>query len=120
MKGRPDPAPGAPSARFAVPRKLGGIDPKADEVPTLAAGWLERGSLAGGRDIALAVNGRVAAVGRSFHLAGRNAEWFALNVPPSALRKGRNTMALYAVEPDLRLTPLGRVPVAARRRRPRG
>ena len=103
----PSPAPGAPRARFAVPGDLRRVDPEAAEVPTLAAGWLEPGSLAGGRDIALAVNGRVAAVGRSFHLAGRNAEWFALNLPPSALRRGRNAMALYAVEPDLRLTPLG-------------
>ena len=100
-------APGAPAARFAVPGDLRRVDPAAEEVPTLAAGRLAGGSAAGGRDLALAVNGRIAAVGRSFHLAGDRTEWFALNVPPSALRKGRNAMSLYAVEPDLRLTPLG-------------
>jgi hypothetical protein len=102
------PAVGAPRARFAVPRDLSRVNPRAREVPTLAAGRLAGGSASGGRDIALSVNGRIAAVGRSFHLAGRRTEWFALNLPPSALRKGRNTMMLYAVEPDLRLTPLGR------------
>ncbi len=84
-----------------------GSIPPAAEVPTLAAGRLKGGSATGGRDVALAVNGRIAAVGRSFHLAGDRTEWFALNLPVSALRKGRNAMSLYAVEPDLRLTPLG-------------
>ncbi len=101
------PAVGAPRARFAVPSALRHVNPKARAVPTMAAGYLDQGSLAGGRDLALAVNGRVAAVGRSFHLQGRNAEWFALNVPVKSLRKGSNTMALYAVEPNLSLTPLG-------------
>ena len=76
-------------------------------MPTLAAGRLDGGSATAGRDLALSVNGRVAAVGRSFHLAGDRTEWFALNVPVSALRKGRNTMSLYAVEPDLELIPMG-------------
>ena len=78
-------------------------------MPTFAAGRLKGGSTTGGRDVALSVNGRIAAVGRSFHLAGDRSEWFALNLPVSALRKGRNTMSLFAVEPDLRLTPLGGV-----------
>jgi len=103
------PARGAPQARFAVPKGLDRVDPAAAEVPTFAAGRLKGGSTTGGRDVALSVNGRIAAVGRSFHLAGDRTEWFALNLPVSALRKGRNTMSLFAVEPDLRLTPLGGV-----------
>jgi len=101
------PARGAPQARFAVPKGLDRVDPAAAEVPTFAAGRLQGGSTTGGRDVALSVNGRIAAVGRSFHLAGDRREWFALNLPVSALREGRNAMSLFAVEPDLRLTPLG-------------
>ena len=98
---------GRPRATFAAPRDLRRVDPAAAVVPTLAAGRLIGGSPSAGRDLALGVNGRVAAVGRSFHLAGDRTEWFALNVPLSALRRGRNSMRLYAVRPDLRLTPLG-------------
>jgi len=98
---------GGPRAVFATPSDLRRVDPKGAVVPTLAAGHLDGGASSGGRDLALGVNGRVAAVGRSFHLEGDRTEWFALNVPPSALRKGANGMSLYAVEADLRLTPLG-------------
>ena len=100
-------APAARPARFAVPGDLDRVNPRSAELPTLAAGRLKGGSPTGGRDLALAVNGRIAGVGRSFHMAGDRTEWFALNVPPSALRKGRNAMSLYAVGTDLRLTPLG-------------
>ncbi len=98
---------GGPRATFATPRDLRRVDPKAAVVPTLAAGRLTGGSPSESRDLALGVNGRIAAVGRSFHLAGDGTEWFALNLPPAALRKGPNGMSLYAVGPDLRLTPLG-------------
>jgi hypothetical protein len=91
------PATAPASARFTVPRGLGHVDPRARAVPTLAAGRIVPGSAAGGQDLALAVNGRIAAVGRSFHLAGVPTEWFALDVPESALRRGADTMALYGV-----------------------
>jgi hypothetical protein len=52
------------------------------------------------RDLAVAVNGRVWAVGRSFHLRGRPKEFFSLIVPERALRQGDNRLQLVEVEPD--------------------
>jgi hypothetical protein len=98
-------SPGA--ASFAVPRGLGRVNPRAATVPTLAAGRIVGGTAAGGRDIALAVDGRIAAMGRSFHLAGDATEWFALNLPESSLRRGANQMDLYEVGPGGRLALLG-------------
>jgi hypothetical protein len=50
--------------------------------------------------LAVAVNGRVWAVGRSFHLRGRPKEFFSLVVPERALHRGDNQLQLLEVEPD--------------------
>jgi Sulfatase len=59
------------------------------------------GSLEGGwgeaRDLAVAVNGRIAAVGRSFRLAGDATEHFAFMVPEEALRDGHNAVEVFEV-----------------------
>ena len=49
------------------------------------------------RDLAVAVNGRIEAVGRSFYLDGDATEHFALMVPESSLHEGRNSLELYEV-----------------------
>ena len=59
-------------------------------VPTQIAGDLTGGRAGAKRDLAVAVNGRIEAVGRSFYLDGDPTEHFALMVPESALREGRN------------------------------
>jgi hypothetical protein len=46
------------------------------------------------------VNGRIAAVGRSFHLRGEQVESYSVMVPEDALRDGRNTVEVLQVEPD--------------------
>jgi hypothetical protein len=104
---QPVPAAGRGRARFAIPHALRRVRPRAAVVPTLAAGSIIKGSSRGGRDLALAVNGRVAAVGRSFHLAGDRAEWFSLDFPESRLRKGSNSMTLYEVTGGGQLALLG-------------
>jgi hypothetical protein len=48
----------------------------------------------------VAVNGRIRAVGRSFHLRGRPAELFSLIFPERALHRGDNRLQLLEVEPD--------------------
>jgi hypothetical protein len=58
------------------------------------------------RDLAVAVNGRIEAVGRSFHLDGRATEFFSLIVPESALRGGHNAVDLLEVRPGGRLVRL--------------
>ena len=76
-------------------------------VPTQIAGLLDGGSDRP-RDLALAVNGEVAAVGRSFQLAGRPAESFAFMVPEDALRDGHNTVEVFEVVGGKRLRLLVR------------
>jgi hypothetical protein len=58
------------------------------------------------RDLAVAVNGRIRAVGRSFHLRGRHTEFFSLLVPESVLRAGRNRLEVLEVRPNGRLARL--------------
>jgi hypothetical protein len=47
-------------------------------------------------------------VGRSFRLRGRATEFFSLMVPESALRPGRNSVALLEVRGDGSLAALPR------------
>ena len=49
------------------------------------------------RDLAVAVNGRIRAVGRSFRLRGRRTEYFSMLVPETSLRPGRNRVELFEV-----------------------
>jgi hypothetical protein len=57
----------------------------------------------------VAVNGRVRAVGRSFHLRGRPSELFSLIFPERALRRGDNRLELLEVEPDGELVSLAEI-----------
>lgn len=76
-------------------------------VPTQIAGHIEGGS-GEPRDLAVAVNGRIEAVGRSFRLAGDATEHFAFMVPEDSLREGRNTVEVFEVVGGERLRPLAR------------
>ena len=81
------------------------VDPAAKILPTRVTGRLPgtpRGTM---RDLAVAVNGRIRAVGRSFHLHGRRTEFFSLLVPESALRPGRNEVQVLEVRPGGGLAP---------------
>ena len=79
-------------------------------------GWCRRRSpgrcaaaRAGGRrDLAVAVNGRVEAVGRSFHLRGDPREYYAMMVPEAALREGPNSVQVLQVARDGRVRVLAR------------
>jgi Sulfatase len=59
------------------------------------------GTIAGGgrekRDIAVAVNGSIEAVGRSFFLKGSTPETFSVVVPEWTLRQGRNDVRVFEV-----------------------
>jgi hypothetical protein len=73
------------------------VEPDSGVVPTQIAGDLTGGRPGSKRDLAVAVNGRIEAVGRSFYLDGDPTEHFALMVPESALHSGRNSIQLYEV-----------------------
>jgi hypothetical protein len=76
--------------------------------PTRVAGPLRGVPPGEHRQLALAVNGRVRAVGRSFDLWRKTREYFSLMVPENALREGRNALELFEVRPGGRLVPLYR------------
>ena len=76
------------------------VDPSAQILPTRVTGRLPGTPPGTMRDLAVAVNGRIRAVGRSFHLHGRHTEFFSLLVPETALRPGRNDVQLFEVRPD--------------------
>jgi Sulfatase len=76
------------------------VSRRARLLPTRVTGKIH--GLAVGRhaDLALAVNGRIRAVGRSFDLTVRRREFFSFLVPETALRAGANRLVLYEVRPS--------------------
>jgi hypothetical protein len=63
-------------------------------VPALMVGRIAPGRHGGGRVIAVAVNGTVAATGRTFTLEGSDDEQFSVLIPERALRPGLNRIAV--------------------------
>ncbi len=106
--GRPVPQLAAASAHAQI-ANLGlaaHVDPSQELLPTRVTGRLPGTPRGTTRDLAVAVNGRIRAVGRSFHLHGRRTEFFSLIVPESALRPGRNSIRLLEVRDGDRLAAL--------------
>jgi hypothetical protein len=97
-----------PATAFAQPGLLSDVRRASGVVPTQIAGDLRGAAPGARRDLAVAVNGRIEAVGRSFYLTGDPIEHFAFNVPEPALREGRNTVVVFEVTAGGRLRPLAR------------
>jgi hypothetical protein len=89
-------------ASIARGELLSNVRPSSRLLPTQIAGLI-RGGPGGPRDLAVAVNGTIAAVGRSFRLAGRASESFAFMVPEDALRDGHNRVEVFEVVGGRRL-----------------
>jgi hypothetical protein len=105
-------ATGGPHARFWGARRYVSVEPRSGRVPADVIGWLDGGHFPG-RDLAVAVNGRIAAVGESFKpMGGRLRLEFSLLVPESAFRPGFNDVRLYEVRGGRTLVELGRSPRA--------
>jgi hypothetical protein len=101
--------PGRPTAKVDQAAQLRRVDPRSGFVPAELTGTVPHGRPGGGRPVAIAVNGRIEAVGRTFSLAGSKAEGFAVIVPDWSLRPGANTVRAYAVvsrDGDPALRPL--------------
>jgi hypothetical protein len=90
---------GHPSTRIDHQSQLRRVEPRARFVPAELTGTLPSGRPGGGRPLAISVNGRIAAVGRTFSLAGSRAESFAVIVPDWALRRGANDVRAFEVVP---------------------
>jgi hypothetical protein len=96
-------------ARVAQGRELRDVRRASGVVPAQIAGDLSGGPSGGKRDIAVAVNGRIEAVGRTFYLAGDGTEHFAVNVPEPSLREGNNVVQVFEVVGARKLRLLARV-----------
>jgi hypothetical protein len=100
------PGTGAVRAVLANAGLLEHVDRREEILPTRVAGRIEGSPPRAVRDLAVAVNGRIRAVGRSFHLRGLRPEFFSLIVPERALRRGDNRLELLEVGPGGRLLSL--------------
>jgi len=109
---------GRPVARLATGEDSAGraslVDAGAfddvDKAGRVLPTWVV-GRVAGGggpkRDIAVSVNGTVRGVGNTFELATGGGEIFAVLVPPSALRDGKNDVEVHEVTSASRLSSMG-------------
>jgi hypothetical protein len=76
------------------------MDPGSGFVPAHVAGTIPDGPRGGGRTVAVAVNGSIAATGVTFTLEGADEEQYSLIVPERAFREGANRVQLLLVEGD--------------------
>jgi hypothetical protein len=73
------------------------VDTNSDFIPVHVAGRV-RDEGPGGREIAVAVNGRIVAVGETFTLAtGDEGELVSVLVPPESFEQGRNEVEIFEV-----------------------
>jgi hypothetical protein len=89
--------PGVGTAQIDQAAELLQVDPSSGFVPGQITGQIPYGRAGGGRPIALVLNGRVAAVGETFSLAGSTTENFEVIVPERAFRRGPNEANVYEV-----------------------
>ena len=85
------------------------MDPTSGFVPGEITGELPNGRPGGGRPIALALDGTIVAVGRTFSLASSAAESFEMIVPEAAFRRGMMEARVFEIVPRagrLALRPL--------------
>ena len=95
-------------ATLSLARSFRAVRRSSGVVPCQIAGRIRRSGPTTERDIAIAVNGRIAAVGRSFHLRGEKVESYSVMVPEDALQDGRNSVEVLEVEPDGEMSLLAR------------
>jgi hypothetical protein len=77
-------------ALVARPERYRDVDPDSGFVPARIVGRIEPGRRGGGGVLVVALNGRVAATGRTFTLEGSDAEQFSVLIPERTLRRGAN------------------------------
>jgi hypothetical protein len=89
------PVTGGSGASFVAPDEYRRVDLRSPTIPVHVTGHL--GDTPAGRDLAIAVNGKISAVTRSFHLATSDDVLFAAVVPESVFHQGRNSVEVFAV-----------------------
>jgi Sulfatase len=105
-------APASARAEIEDAAALRDFDPRSGFAPAHVTGRIS-GPGSGARPLAVALNGRIAAVAESLRSRGGDEEYFSALVPESALRPGRNRVELFEVtrsgDGKVRLASLGRV-----------
>jgi hypothetical protein len=81
------------------------VNLRTPTIPVQVTGYLK--GVPVGRDLAIAVNGRIAAVTRSYHLAINDKPIFAAMVPESFIHQGANKVDVYEVEGGKTLRRVG-------------
>jgi hypothetical protein len=89
--------PAGETAHVVDAGEYGEVDPASGFVPAHVVGRIEPGRLGGGRVIAAALNGSIAATGRTFTLAGHDDEQFSLLLPERDFRAGANSLQLLVL-----------------------
>jgi hypothetical protein len=89
--------PGVATARVDQASDLQHVDPASGFVPGEITGEVANGRPGGGRPIALAVNGTIAAVGETFSLEGSTVENFELIVPERTFNRGSNEARVFEI-----------------------
>jgi hypothetical protein len=97
---------GGPAVKLVGAQEYRRVDLRSPTVPVHVVGRVTGPGSGGRRDVAIAVNGRIVAVSRTFRLATDDDELVAAMTPESAYRQGRNRVEVYAVGGG-RLTRLG-------------
>ena len=88
---------------------FGHVSRRERVLPTRVTGQLHGMPVGRHADLALAVNGRIRAVGRSFDLSVKRREFFSFLVPETALRTGVNRLVLFEVRAGGALARIGRL-----------
>jgi len=86
-----------PEATIHQSEELRHVDPASGFVPGEITGELPNARPGGGRPIALALDGRIAAVGRSFSMEGSRAESFEVIVPEDSFRRAAMEARVYEI-----------------------
>jgi hypothetical protein len=97
------------SARVANASLMQDVTRHDTLLPTRVTGALRGVPFGEHRDVAVAVNGRIRAVGRSFDLWWKGREYYSAMVPETSLRVGRNRIEVFEVRGGRALVPLQRL-----------
>ena len=89
--------PGSATTPIDQAGDLQRVEPGSTFVPGEITGEIRDGRPGGGRQVALVLNGTIAATGLTFSLEGTPAESFELIVAERAFRRGRNDARLFEI-----------------------
>ena len=88
---------GEATAAIHQAEELRHVDPSSGFVPGEITGEVVNGQPGGGRPIALALDGTIVAVGRTFSMEGSAAENFEMIVPEAAFRRGAMKARVFEI-----------------------